>query len=298
MNADAHAIRTPGIVMDPIESHEAQGLAIFRTIGSDKLVLLDPFLLLDHMRAPKPTGGDRGAEIGFPRHPHRGIETLTYVMAGRVHHGDSLGNTDAVGAGESQWMTAGGGIFHSEMVEIGEEGMDGLQLWVNLPAAQKMKRPAYYSARQDVIPVVHPNRDDSGVTVRVVAGTVDGMTGPATQLAAALTYLDVHLPPAESVTLPAPQDETAFAYVYQGMASFGEMGSRVPANSPNLVIFCNDGDSIRAVATGGGEARFIFAAARPWREPVLQYRSLVMNTVDEMKKALDDLANGTFAWKE
>jgi len=284
-------VRPVGIVMTPIEVNEANGVTIRRTIGSDKLVLLDPFLLLDHMSVTAtPEGASK--EIGFPRHPHRGIETLTYVMEGRVHHGDSLGNDDWVGPQGAQWMRAGGGIFHSEMVEVGENGHQGLQLWVNLPAELKMARPKYRGARPEAIPEVQM---PGGASVRVVAGTVHGVTGPCDDIAAKLLYADVHLPPGTSVTLPAPPGETAFAYVYRGRAAFGEEARK--AAESHLAIF-GDGDGVTAAADGYEEARFVFASAPPWREPVLQYRSLVMSSVDEMRQALEDLEKGTFEWSE
>jgi quercetin 2,3-dioxygenase len=278
-------IRSAGIVMTPIESDEAQGVRIRRTIGSDKLVLLDPFLLLDHMSV---AGGGDAKEIGFPLHPHRGIETLTYVMAGRVHHRDSLGNDDSIGPGESQWMTAGGGIFHSEMVEVtGPEGHEGLQIWLNMPAAEKMRSPTYRAARTADIGVV----EKGGSIVRVIAGTFEGVTGPFAGILAEPLYLDVRLAAGDSITIPTPAGYTAFAYTYLGTSKFGEAGTA--AEPANLVIF-TDGDAVKAVA-GDTETRFLLVAAKPMREPVLQYRSLVMSTVEEMQQALTDLENGTFA---
>jgi quercetin 2,3-dioxygenase len=279
------APRHVAIIMTPEEEQEAPGVTIRRTIGSGKLVLLDPFLLLDHLTVP--AEGNAGREVGFPRHPHRGIETLTYVLAGEMHHTDSLGNDDGIGAGESQWMTAASGISHSEMARVGAEGHESLQIWTNLPGAEKMKAPGYRAARRAEIPVVTVG----DATVRVVTGSLNGVPGPIQGIAVGLTYLDVHLPAGASVTLPAPPGETTYAYLYRGTAAFGPDAKQ--AQSPNLVIFA-DGDSVTATADASGEARFMLASARPLREPVLQYRSLVMNTVDEMKQALDDLERGTF----
>jgi len=277
--------RPVGIVVEPLEEREGEGVLIRRTVGSARLALLDPYLLLDHVTV---TPGDRES-VGFPRHPHRGIETLSCVVAGRVRHTDSIGNDDAIGADESQWMTAGGGIFHSEMLQVGPEGNEMIQLWFNLPAAQKMIPPKYRAARTREIPVVEPV---GGSQVRVIAGTFAGVAGPFAGIAVAPTVLDITLPTGAAVTLPAPTGEITAAYVYRGAATFGAEGKE--AGAGRLVIFA-DGDGVTARAADTAGARFLFVSARPLREPVLQYRSLVMNTVDEMKQALDELEKGTFA---
>jgi redox-sensitive bicupin YhaK (pirin superfamily) len=284
-------IRSAGIVMDPKEADEAEGVTIRRTIGGERLVLLDPFLLLDHLSIEGLEGETK--VVGFPRHPHRGIETLTYLFAGWVNHRDSLGNDSKVGANGSQWMTAGGGIFHEEMFEADSAGGEGLQIWFNLPAAQKLKSPGYRPAHATDIPEVAL---EGGATARVVAGELGGKRGAFAGIAVDPTYLDVRLPAGATVTLPAAQGETAFAYLYRGQAHCGPTDDRQEATAPQLVIFC-DGDAAQITATAespGGEARFIFVSARPLREPVLQYRSLVMNTVEEMQQAIADLKNGTF----
>jgi redox-sensitive bicupin YhaK (pirin superfamily) len=277
--------RPVGIVVEPLEEHEGEGVLIRRTVGSARLALLDPYLLLDHVTV---AAGDRES-VGFPRHPHRGIETLTWVVSGRVRHTDSMGNDDEIGANESQWMTAGGGLFHSEMLQVGPEGNEMIQLWFNLPAAKKMIPPQYRAARTHEIPVVE---GPGGSQVRVIAGTFAGVTGPFAGIAVAPTVLDVTLPPGASATLPSAAGEAALAYVYRGTATF-DAGAK-EAGSGRLAIFA-DGDGVTSHAAGGNAARFLFVSANPLREPVLQYRSLVMNTVDEMKQALDDLDNGTFA---
>lgn len=274
-------LRTAGIVMSPIESDEAPGVRLRRTIGSDKLILLDPFLLLDHMSVAPGKAGD----IGFPLHPHRGIETLTWVTEGFIAHGDSMGNEDRIGPNESQWMTAGGGLFHSEKITPSENGHEGLQLWFNLPAAQKFIDPQYRAARIDEIPVVTL---ESGALVRVIAGELLGTPGPFQGIAVQPIVAEVTLPEGASVTLPIPAGWNAFAYVLAGTARFGE--AQTEAALGHLAIFC-DGDAIAAT----GPARFLLAAAQPLNEPVLQYRSLVMNTVEQMAQALKDLENGTFA---
>jgi len=281
------ATRQVGIVMTPSQAHEAKGVTINRTIGSDKLILLDPFLLLDHLTVAN--DGTDASEIGFPRHPHRGIETLTYVFTGRVKHKDSLGNEEIVDAGETQFMRAGAGIFHEEMVFADAGEHESLQLWINLPAAGKMTPPTYQAAHNEEVPEV---TIENGGLVRVVAGQFGGATGPLKESASNLTYLDVHLPAGASVTIPAPEGDTALAYVYKGNLAFGE--ELTAAKNPNLVIFVEQGDTVTATA-GDTDARFIFVSAKPWNEPVLQYRSLVLSNVGQMKQALDDLAKGTFA---
>jgi redox-sensitive bicupin YhaK (pirin superfamily) len=272
--------------MAPTEAHEAKGVRINRTIGSETLVLLDPFLLCDHLTVAN--DGTEASEIGFPRHPHRGIETLTYVFAGQMKHKDSMGNEEVVGAGETQFMTAGSGLFHEEMVFADENGHESLQIWFNLPANRKKIPPAYRAAHNDEVPVV---QTPEGATVRVVAGTFGGSTGPLRGIAANPVYLQVSLSAGASVALPAPDGETAFAYVYRGEAVLG--ANRKSVSAPKLAIFAERGDTVTATAPSG-EAHFIFACARPWKEPVLQYRSLVLSSVAEMQQALEDLENGTF----
>jgi redox-sensitive bicupin YhaK (pirin superfamily) len=277
-------IRPVGIVMEPQETHEARDASIRRTIGSDKLVLLDPFLLLDEMSAPPTAAG----EIGFPRHPHRGIETLTYLFAGGVLHKDSLGNVDSVGAGGAQWMTAGAGIFHEEYLQVGGDGHHGLQLWLNLPARLKRIPAQYRPAPAASVPQIAL---DGGATARIVAGTVAGVEGAFTGIATRPLLVDLHVPAGATVDLPVTAGDNAFVFVYRGQLEIGAPAVRV--DSTRLAIL-GDGDRLQCANTGHDDAWAFVAAARPLGEPVLQYRSLVMNTVDEMKEALDDLERGTF----
>jgi redox-sensitive bicupin YhaK (pirin superfamily) len=280
------AHRNVGLVMEPVEHEEAEHLTIGRTLGGDRMVLLDPFLLLDHMRL------DAAATqaVGFPRHPHRGIETLTYVFAGRVHHKDSLGNDSGVGPGGSQWMCAGGGIFHEEYLEPREEGNNSLQIWFNLPAAEKRKPATYRGVSGEDVPVATL---EGGVTARVIAGEIGGIRGAFEGIAVNPTYLDVWIPPGTTVELPAPTGETAFAYVYRGTVSFGDTGPTAVV-SPKLVVFSEKGESIRLSASKEEEARFVFVRARPLREPLVQYRTHVMNSVEEIRETLEALERGTF----
>ena len=302
------SVRSVGVVMEPKVAPEAEGVLIRRTIGSERLVLLDPFLLLDHLTVPPVDGEPQ--ELGFPRHPHRGIETLTYVLTGAVHHKDSCGNDSRVEAPGTQWMTAGGGIFHEEYFTAGPKGCEAVQIWFNLPAIQKMKPASYHPAQPSDIPEIAL---EGGATVRVIAGTLAGTTGPLQGIAVEPLYLDVYLPAGATVMLPAPAGQTTFAYVVRGNATFGEGAGAKTATVARLVIFC-DGDSVQVSApinteidaeidaeidteidTEEAGTRFLFVSAPPLREPVLQYRSLVMNTIEEMKQALDDLEQGTFA---
>lgn len=280
--------RPVGIVMDPTQADEAEGVTIRRTVGSERLIYLDPFLLLDHLHVAP---ADETRSVGFPRHPHRGIETLTVVYAGRVHHRDSLGNDDGIGAGGSQWMTAGGGIFHAEMLEVGPEGNEALQLWFNLPAAEKRKPAAYRAAVAEGVPAVDL---PGGGSARVIAGSFEGTAGAFDGIAVRPTVLDVALPAGATVELPAPEGESTVAYLLRGRATFGEGGGAKEAKAPQLVIFDEQGGSgVRA--TTAEDSHLLFVSARPLREPVLQYRSLVMNTVGEIRQALADIEAGTFA---
>ena len=274
--------RKVAFVFPPTVADEAPGVTIRRTIGGERLVLLDPFLLLDHVTIdPAKSGG----EVGFPRHPHRGIETLSYVLAGQVAHKDSLGNEGQVGPGGSQWMTAGNGIYHAEGLIPDENGGEFLQLWFNLPQNQKRIPAAYVGAPADTIPVM----DTAHYRVRVVAGTFGDATGPFRGIAVNPTVLDVHLNANESITLPSAQGETAFAYVTAGKL----LADGKTAVTPELMVF-TDGDGLTVLAGETG-ARFLFVAAKPLNEPVLQYRSLVMNTVEDIRETLDMIENGTFA---
>ena len=284
--------RPVAIVMTPETENEAVGVVIRRTIGSGKFIYLDPFLLLDHLTLDpnaQDTSGAKSTEgIGFPRHPHRGIETLTYVFAGQMHHKDSIGNDDHIEAHGSQFMTAGTGIFHEEYAGIdpSTHAHESLQIWFNLPAAQK-RIPAYYASKPAAqIPEVRVGE----ATVRVVAGEFQGVIGAFTQIAVQPRYFDVHLPAGASVTLPAPFGENTAVYVYRGTAHLGP--DKTPVSTGHLAVFASGEEVV--LEAGNEQTRLIFISAKPLGEPVLQYRSLVMNTVDEMKEALDDLQNGTF----
>src|SRR5437660_11739786 len=200
-------------IIEPQPVTEVAGVRLKRSIGTQKLDYLDPFLLLDHFASTNP----RDYEAGFPLHPHRGIETVTYVLIGEVHHKDTLGNSGSIGAGDVQWMTAGRGIMHEEMPQVRPEGIAGFQLWVNLPAKLKMTKPRYQDIRSAEIPEI---KKDNGARIRVITGTVNGVSGPVTGIAANPTYLDVFVPPHTSFAQTIHRGHTAFAYVFEGEAKF------------------------------------------------------------------------------
>ena len=268
---------------------EGAGVHLRRSIGTRGLDHLDPFLLLDHFESVDP----HEYEAGFPYHPHRGIETVTLVRHGEVRHGDSLGHRGAIGAGDIQWMTSGSGIMHEEMPQVRPQGIAGLQLWLNLPAREKMTRPKYrdLQARQ-----LADTEVDGGARVRVIAGDAAGgrFVGPVDGLAVAPKFLDVTLPSGATFREDITRGHTAFAYVDHGAVRFGAGQSLVKA--PALVVF-GDGDFVEAAAADGG-GRFLLAAARPLHEPIARYGPFVMNTRAEIEETLRDLRNGRFIREE
>jgi len=286
---------------------EGAGVRLRRAFGFGDTKDYDPFLLFDDFR------GDRPDDYiaGFPWHPHRGIETITYVLAGTVSHGDSLGNHGALGAGDVQWMTAGSGILHQEMPQGNPQGqMHGFQLWANLPAALKMTHPRYQDVVAKDIPEV---TDDDGTHVRVVCGTFWGKTGPVEGVAADPRYVDVFVPPGRRKTLPVEANRHAFAYVFDGAGTFrdasapravltervGPAGTSAPAapaveetGNRSLVLF-GGGDEI-TVQAGDAGIRFLLVSGRPLEEPVAWYGPIVMNTQEELRQAYAELQDGTF----
>jgi quercetin 2,3-dioxygenase len=281
---------------------EGAGVHLRRGFGFGNTTDFDPFLLFDDLRNDIPAD----YLAGFPWHPHRGIETVTYVLAGTVEHGDSLGNHGALGAGDVQWMTAGSGIIHQEMPKGDAAGrMHGFQLWANLPASLKMTAPRYQDVKAADIPEV---TDDDGTRVRVVCGSFWGAKGPVDGVAAEPIYLDVSVPPGKTRSLPVETTRHAFAYVFAGAGKFGnaseprdvqteDVGSR-GATSPSeagdrsLVLFdCGDEVTITAGESG---VRFLLVSGKPLEEPVAWYGPIVMNTQAELKEAFDELQRGTF----
>lgn len=264
---------------------EGAGVRLRRAFGFGEVPRFDPFLMLDDFR------GDRPEDYlaGFPWHPHRGMETVTYMLEGRIEHGDSMGHAGTVEGGGVQWMTAGSGILHQEMPKPVDGRMGGFQVWVNLPAAQKMMDPRYQEVAGDAIPVVH----GGGATVRVVAGEHGGAHGPVTGIVAAPTFLDVALQPGAVFEHRTDPALAAFAYVFSGTAAFGEGGTTVEnAHAVRL----GPGNLVRAEAGPDG-ARFLLIAGRPIGEPVAWRGPVVMNTDGELREAFRELNEGTFVKK-
>jgi hypothetical protein len=273
-------------IIEPEPVTEGAGVRLNRSIATRRLDYLDPFLLLDHFAS----SNRRDYEAGFPLHPHRGIETVTYVLRGEVQHKDTLGNSGCIGAGDVQWMTAGRGIMHEEMPQVRPEGIAGFQLWVNLPARLKMIRPRYQEVRSDQIPEI---KKEDGTRLRVITGTVDGFSGPVTGIAANPTYLDVFVPAHASFMQPIERGHTAFAYVFEGEAKFaGEKEDGIMIPSPRLVVL-GDGDHVQ-VSTGTAPVRFLLVSGKPLHEPIARYGPFVMNTEEEIEQTLLDLREGTF----
>jgi quercetin 2,3-dioxygenase len=269
-------------VIQPYRVREGAGVFVQRTIGGP-LNYLDPFLLLDHFHNARP----EDYEAGFPMHPHRGIETVTYVLSGSVHHRDTLGNSGSIGPGDVQWMSSGRGIMHEEMPQVRPEGIHGFQLWVNLPAKSKMTKPNYQEVQKIAIPQFTTSE---GAEIRVIAGSVGDVTGPVADIAANPTYMDVFVPAQTSFQFPVLQDHNVFAYLFEGAATFASNADEISA--PLLVTF-GDGDFVN-VRTRDKSARFIMASGKPLNESVARYGPFVMNTRQEIEQALDDLRRGTF----
>jgi hypothetical protein len=260
-------------IVTPVAASDGAGVRLRRSIATQALDHLDPFFLFDHF-------GSENADdyiAGFPMHPHRGIETITYMLDGSVAHRDSIGNSGVIGAGDVQWMTAGSGIMHEEMPTVGPRHLDGFQIWVNLLRKLKMTRPRCQDVPSAQIPEVA--RPD-GARVRVVAGKVDGVGGAVREIFADPTYLDVALPAGRSFEQPVPRGHTALLYVYQGELAVGR--AAVPA--PRLAIL-KDGDVVR-VQAGDAPARFLLLSAQPLHEPYARWGPFVMNTQDEIAQAL------------
>ncbi|MEZ5829546.1 MAG: pirin family protein [Dongiaceae bacterium] len=262
---------------------DGAGVKLTRVIGQPALPDLDPFLMLDEF------GSDKGADYigGFPDHPHRGFETVTYMLAGRMRHGDNQGNVGLLRPGSVQWMTAGRGIIHSEMPEQEEGLMQGFQLWVNLPAKDKMVKPRYQDIDPENIPVVE--RPD-GTKVKVLVGTFDGVAGPVTNVATDPLYLDITLPAGVKASVPVAPEHNAFAYVFEGHARIGTEAQLVERGQL-AVLSLGDAVTVEGGPKGG---RLILVAGRPLREPVAKYGPFVMNTPAEIHQAIADYQAGKF----
>ena len=299
-------IRPVKKIIDSKPTMEGAGVHLRRTFGFGDTKDFDPFLLLDDFRNDNPDE----YKAGFPWHPHRGIETITYVLAGEVEHGDSLGNRGLMGAGDVQWMTAGSGIMHQEMPRGDAQGrMHGFQLWANLPRALKMTAPRYQDIKTADIPEVI---DDDGTKVRVVVGDFWDKTGPVEGVAADPRYLDISVPPGKRKTFKVEVDRHAFAYIFAGSGSFNsaskpfgvltekevdglELKIREQTGNRSLVVF-DRGDEV-TVQAGEQGIRFLLVSGKPIEEPVAWYGPIVMNTQAELNQAVNELRNGTFIKK-
>ena len=286
-----------------VPTMEGAGVRLHRAFGFQDPTELDPFLLFDDFRGDRPDDYMRG----FPWHPHRGIETITYVLAGTVDHGDSLGNEGTLGAGDVQWMTAGSGILHQEMPKGNIVGqMHGFQLWANLPSSLKMTAPRYQDVKSKDIPVII---DDDGTKVKVIVGEFWGKRGPVDGIAADPQYLDISIPPGVTKTIKIDTYRRAFAYVFSGAGQFvdaskpqgvllekevmgEEVNIRDMSGNRTLIRF-GTGDEIK-VQAGPEGIRFLLISGAPLEEPVAWHGPIVMNTKDEIQQAIRDLRNGTF----
>ena len=281
---------------------EGAGVKLRRAFGFGDTTDYDPFLLFDDFRNDRP----EDYLAGFPWHPHRGIETITYVLAGTVEHGDSLGNRGSLGAGDVQWMTAGSGILHQEMPQGDQMGrMHGFQLWANLPSSLKMTAPRYQDvAGKDVPEVV----DDDGTAVRIVCGSFWGQKGPVDGVAADPRYLDISVPPGVRKRLPVETSRHAFAYVFAGAGTFRDASEPRPVRTdivggsgdaqPDMIgnrsmVLFDSGDEV-VIQAGDEGIRFLLVSGTPIEEPVAWYGPIVMNTRQELQQAMDELNRGTF----
>ncbi|MBU0484347.1 MAG: pirin family protein [Proteobacteria bacterium] len=281
---------------------EGAGVHLHRALGFDEVPLFDPFLLFDDFRSDRPEHFLRG----FPWHPHRGIETITYVLRGEVEHGDSMGNKGDITSGDVQWMTAGSGIIHQEMPKGDADGrMEGFQLWANLPAAQKMMAPRYRDVKAAQIPTV---RLVNGVEIKVISGQVGATQGPVRDIVIDPEYIDVTVPPATNFTHPTKMGHTVFVYVIGGQGFFGQeqkpfadavqgdnyfdLPRDTLLGNETLILYA-DGDHL-TVSTGGEPVRFLLIAGKPLNEPVAWQGPIVMNTQDELRLAFDEYRQGTF----
>ena len=275
-------LRKVAKVVPGSETSDGAGVKLKRSLGTPALDYLDPFLLLDEFKS------DDGADYiaGFPDHPHRGFETVTYMLAGSMEHKDHKGHRGSLVAGSVQWMTAGRGIVHSEMPKQTDGLMWGFQLWVNLPAKEKMCEPRYQEFPPEQIPI---ETLEGGTEVRVIAGRAGGVSGPVTGIVTAPLYLDVSVPPESRFEQPVPLNHNAFVYVFEGE---GTVGGEEVVRTGHLAV-CQEGDAVR-VEAGESGVRFLLIAAEPLVEPVARFGPFVMNTQEELIQAVRDFQGGRF----
>jgi quercetin 2,3-dioxygenase len=264
---------------------EGAGVRLKRSFGNEHVPQFDPFLLLDEFRSDN----EEDYIKGFPWHPHRGIETITYMIQGSINHGDSMGNSGVITTGDVQWMTAGSGIIHQEMPAGDKEGKQwGLQLWANLPSSHKMMEPRYREIKESQIPKVTLN---NGVVIKVIAGEIEGEHGPVQDIVIDPEYMDIEIPPGEQFTHKVTREYTVFAYVLEGGGYF-DGATKNNIGNENLVLY-EDGDSIAIEASAEG-VRFLLLSGKPLGEPVAWYGPIVMNTNEELQVAFDEYEKGTF----
>jgi redox-sensitive bicupin YhaK (pirin superfamily) len=273
-------------VIPSVLSSDGAGVKLRRSLGASQSLRHDPFLMLDEFGTDNPDDYIGG----FPPHPHRGFETVTYMLDGHMQHKDHMGNTGDLGPGDVQWMSAGRGVIHSEMPRQTEGRMRGFQLWINLPAKEKMKPAAYRDVPAAAIPTAAL---DNGGSVKVIAGTLEQgaaiTAGPIQGVSPAPLYFDVQLPPFGEFEAPVPRGHNAFLYVYEGQAAIGDQP--LPNRAAGLLT---DGDRVK-LRTGQAGARLLLVAGKPLNEPVVQYGPFVMNTREEIEQALDDYRSGKLA---
>ena len=297
------SIRAVKSISEAIKTMEGAGVELYRAFGFTDPTELDPFLLFDDFRNDNPLSFEKG----FPWHPHRGIETITYVLEGNVDHADSLGNSGSLGAGDIQWMTSGSGILHQEMPKGNSKGqMHGFQLWANLPSELKMTNPRYQDVNSGEIPEIF---EDDGTRVKVIVGSFWGKTGPVDGIAADPQYLDIYVPPGVKKTFPVDTYRKTFAYIFDGSGAFDsasiptgvllekeirgeELNIRDMSGNRTLVSF-DTGDFV-TVQAGEEGIRFLLISGKPIEEPVAWHGPVVMNTREELIQAFDELKNGTF----
>ena len=297
------SIRAVKSITEAIKTMEGAGVELYRAFGFTDPTELDPFLLFDDFRNDNPLSFEKG----FPWHPHRGIETITYVLEGNVDHADSLGNSGSLGAGDIQWMTSGSGILHQEMPKGNSKGqMHGFQLWANLPSELKMTNPRYQDVNSSEIPEIF---EDDGTRVKVIVGSFWGKTGPVDGIAADPQYLDIYVPAGVKKTFPVDTYRKTFAYIFDGSGAFDsasiptgvllekeirgeELNIRDMSGNRTLVSF-DTGDFV-SVQAGENGIRFLLISGKPIQEPVAWHGPVVMNTREELIQAFDELKNGTF----
>ncbi len=274
-------------VWKSVPTMEGAGVQLKRAFGYHQVPKLDPFLMMDDFHSSDPSE----YLAGFPWHPHRGIETITYVLEGVVEHEDSMGNKGVITSGDVQWMTAGSGILHQEMPKIGpERRIWGYQLWANLPASHKMMEPRYRDLKAGQIPEV---KLPSGVTVKIVSGTVEGVSGPVTDIIIDPEYLDISIPPGTAFSHPVKPGHTVFTYILSGKGHFDPNPKTGKVSSENLVLYDPQGDQVEIV-TEESPLRLLLISGKPLGEPVAWYGPIVMNTQEELEVAFEEYQARTF----